>query len=76
MAGAVGRNLKRTALERVKARVTPQEFQIFDLCVARSCAVKEVAAKLGLKLWKVYLSQKKVAKMLRSEVKKLEMEMI
>ena len=67
-------NLKRAAFERVKARATPQEFQIFDLCVVRNCLVNDVAKKLGIKIRKVYFAQKKVARLLQTEVKKLRTE--
>jgi RNA polymerase sigma factor (sigma-70 family) len=67
-------NLKRAAFERVKAHATPQEFQIFDLCVVRNCSVNDVAKKLGIKIWKVYFAQKKVARLLQTEVKKLRTE--
>ena|SRR5437016_4715829 len=64
-------NLRTAALENVKRKVTPEEFQLFDLCVLRQCPVKQVAQKLGVKLWKVYFAQKKVSGLLRQEVKKL-----
>lgn len=64
-------NLRAAALEKVKGKVAPEEFQIFDLCVLRSCPVKQVAVKLGLKVWKVYFAQKKVSGLLQREVKKL-----
>ena len=66
------KNLLVVATENVKNRVSPEEYQMFDLCALRRCPVKEVAAKLGVKVWKVYLAQKNVAALLRKEVKKLE----
>lgn len=69
------RNLSAVAAENVKRRVSPEEYQIFDLCVVRNCPVKEVAAKLGVKVWKVYFAQKKVLALIRQEIKKLERKM-
>jgi len=64
-------NLRTAALENVKRKATSEEFQLFDLCVLRQCPVKQVAQKLGVKLWKVYFAQKKVSGLLRQEVRKL-----
>jgi RNA polymerase sigma factor (sigma-70 family) len=65
------KNLLAVATENVKNRVSPEEYQMFDLCSLRQCPVKEVAAKLGVKVWKVYFAQKQIAGMLRKEVKQL-----
>jgi len=64
------KNLLDVAIENVKSRVSPEEYQMFDLCSLRQCPVKEVAAKLGVKVWKVYLAQKKVSTLFQKEVKK------
>ena len=69
------RNLSVVATENVKRRVSPEEYQMFDLCVVRNCPVKEVAAKLGVKVWKVYFAQKKVLALIKKEIKKLERKM-
>jgi RNA polymerase sigma factor (sigma-70 family) len=65
------KNLLAVATENVKRQISPQEYQIFDLCVVRHSPVKEVAAKLGVKVWKVYFAQKKVGALLRKEMRKL-----
>jgi RNA polymerase sigma-70 factor (ECF subfamily) len=65
--------LMNAALEKVKRKVSPQDVQIFDLCVLRSVPVKEVAGRLQMKLWKVYFAQKRVSKLLKEEIKRLEM---
>jgi len=64
--------LKAAALQRVKAKVDPLEYQIFDLCVLRGNAPGTVAAKLGVKPWKVYFAQRRVGRLLQMEVRKLE----
>ncbi len=69
------RNLMAAATERVKQKVDPVEYQIFDLCVLRQNPVRHVARKLELKLWKVYFAQRKVAELLKREVRKLEKTM-
>lgn len=65
-------NLRAAAIEAVKRQVDPLEYQIFDLCVLRGSSPKKVAMKLGVKMWKVYLAQKKAARLLQQEVKRLE----
>ena len=65
-------NLMAAATERVKQKVDPVEYQIFDLCVLRQNPVTHVARKLQLKVWKVYFAQRKVAQLLKREVRKLE----
>src|SRR5215510_4812309 len=65
------KNLLAVATENVKSRVSPEEYQMFDLCSLRQCPVKEVAAKLGVKIWKVYFAQKKVGELFNKEVRKL-----
>jgi RNA polymerase sigma-70 factor (ECF subfamily) len=67
-------NLRTAAIESVKRQVDPLEYQIFDLCVMRGSPPKTVATKLGVKLWKVYLAQKKVAGLLLKEARRIEAE--
>ena len=43
-------HVRTAALRRVKSRVDPLQYQIFDLCVLRGAEPKIVAAKLGVKL--------------------------
>ena len=66
-----GQHVRTAALRRVKSRVDPLQYQIFDLCVLRGAEPKKVAAKLGVKLWRVYLARKRVAQMLTRESKKV-----
>jgi RNA polymerase sigma-70 factor (ECF subfamily) len=67
-------NLRTAAIESVKRQVDPLEYQIFDLCVLRGSPPKTVATKLGVKLWKVYLAQKKVTGLMLREAKRIEAE--
>ncbi len=64
--------VKGAALQRVKAKVDPLDYQIFDLCVLRGNPVATVAAKLGVARWKVYLAQRRVEQRLQREVHRLE----
>ena len=58
----------------MKAKVDPLEYQIFDLCVLRGNPVGTVAAKLEVKMWKVYFAQRRVERLLQKEVRRLEPE--
>src|SRR5262245_46327005 len=65
------KNLLAVATENVKSRVSPEEYQMFDRCAVRECPVREVAAKLGVKVWKVYFAQKRIAGLLEKELRRL-----
>jgi RNA polymerase sigma-70 factor (ECF subfamily) len=65
-------HVRTAALRRVKSRVDPLQYQIFDLCVLRGAGPKKVAAKLGVKLWRVYFARNRVAQLVKRELKKLE----
>ncbi len=64
--------MRTAAVRRVKSRVDPLQYQIFDLCVLRGAEPKLVAAKLGVRLWKVYLARKRVAQIFTRESRKVE----
>ena len=65
--------LLMTALERVKRRVSPDTFQIFDLHALREMAAREVAKLLGTNIARVYLAQHRVKSMLAKEIRELEL---
>ena len=64
-------NLRTAALARVRARVDPLDYQIFDLCVLRGAVPRTVAAKLGVKPWKVYFARKSIARFMERELRAL-----
>ena len=66
------RNLLEAATERVKQRVDPEQFQLFDFHVLKQWPAKKVARKLGVSLGKVYFAKYKVSVLLKKEIKKLE----
>ena len=65
--------LLAAALERVKQRVSPDTFQIFDLYALREMAAREVAKLLGTNIARVYLAQHRVKSMLAKEIRELEL---
>lgn len=66
------KNLWSGALARVKARVTPKQFQMFDLYVTKEWPVKEVARALNVSMAHVYVNKHRLARMLRDEVERLQ----
>jgi RNA polymerase sigma factor (sigma-70 family) len=59
------------ALERVRRKLNPKHFQIFDLCVTKGLPPQEVQHFLGVSSIEVYLSRHRVARKVRREVKRL-----
>lgn len=66
------KNLMDAALERVKARVTPKQYQIFDLSVLRQMSVGEVGRLLKVNAAQVYLARHRVGAQLKEEIRRLE----
>lgn len=65
-------NLLETALERVKSRIHPKHFQVFDLYVLREWPVSRVAQNTGFNRMQVYLIKHRVSGFLRKEIKVVE----
>jgi RNA polymerase sigma-70 factor (ECF subfamily) len=62
------RNLLEAATERVKRRVSPAQFQIFEYHVLQDHGVVETARALGVGATKVYLAKHRVSVQVRNEV--------
>jgi len=60
------------AIERLKQRVSPDQFQMFDLYVLRRMPVTEVARLLGTNVARVYLAKHRLSKLLRETIAELE----
>ena len=69
-------NLLATAMTRVKKKVAPKHFQIFDCSVCKEWPAQKIAAALGVSVGQVYLVRHRVAALLKKEVKKLQKEVI
>jgi RNA polymerase sigma-70 factor (ECF subfamily) len=66
------KNLTDAAIERVKRRVSPKQFQIFDLYVLKEWPVREVARTLHTNVARVYLAKHRVSSMIKEEAQKLQ----
>lgn len=63
------------AIERVKNRVSPKQFQMFELYVLREWPVGKVAKTLGTNSGQVYLAKHRIASLLKRERERLEAQM-
>lgn len=68
------KSLFEAALTRVKHRLDPQKYQIFDFYVNRSWPPEKVAQTFNVAVNQVYLVKNRVTEMLRIEVQRLEQE--
>jgi RNA polymerase sigma-70 factor (ECF subfamily) len=65
-------NLFEAAVARVKKKVEPKQFQIFDCYVRKEWPAQKVAERLGVNVGQVYLARHRVGALLKKEVKALE----
>jgi RNA polymerase sigma factor (sigma-70 family) len=68
------KNIADAALSRVKAQVSPKQYQIFDFYVVRQMDAQEVQDKLNVSMAQVYLAKHRVGAVLKKELAKLEDE--
>jgi len=66
------RNLIDTALRRVKQKVSPRQYQIFDCYVVKEWPAQRVQRDLGVNLAQVYLAKHRVAALLKKELEALQ----
>jgi RNA polymerase sigma factor (sigma-70 family) len=67
--------LLEAAVERVKSRVNPAQFQVFELYELKHCSIAEVTSALKISRVSVYVACHRVKKQLKIEVKRLETSM-
>jgi len=67
-------NLMQVAIQRVKKRVDPKHYQMFDLHVFKEWPTGRVARAFGVNRAKVYLIKHRVSKLLKEEVHQLQRE--
>lgn len=68
------KNIADAALARVKAQVSPKQYQIFDFYVIRQWDAQRVQEKLNVSMAQVYLAKHRVGAVLKKELAKLEDE--
>ena len=65
-------NLFRAAITRLKKKIDPKQFQIFDCYVQKEWPAQKVAERLKVSVGQVYLARHRVAALLKKEIKALE----
>src|SRR6476646_301109 len=65
-------NLFEAAVARVKKKIEPKHFQIFDCDVRKEWSAQKVAERLGVNVVRIYLARHRVAALLKKEIKALE----
>ena len=66
------KNLMTAALEAVKQRVSPRQFQMFDLHVLQELPVARVSRILKVSAMQVYLAKHRVGRLLKKEIARRE----
>jgi len=69
-------HLVTAAIGKVKQRVSPEQYQMFDLCVYKQWPVKRIAKQLGVSRGSVYLARHRITGMLKRAVKAMEKRMV
>ena len=72
---AYEQHMMQVALERVRSRLNPKLYQIFDLYVLKEQPAAQVARTLGISAARVYLARHRVQAALRREIRRLETRM-
>ena len=70
------KNLLDAAIDKVKRRLDPQNYQIFDFYVNKEWPPEKVAKTFDISMGQVYLAKHRVTEMIAEEVKKLDKNMI
>ncbi len=68
-------NLMEAAITKVKRRLDPLKYQIFDFYVNKDWPPEKVADAFGVPVLQVYMTKHRVTDMIKAEVKRLEKEM-
>jgi RNA polymerase sigma-70 factor (ECF subfamily) len=69
-------HLLGAALARLKRRLDPQKYQIFDFSVNKNWTPEKVARTFGISVDQVYLARHRVGLLVKEEVKRLEKEIL
>jgi RNA polymerase sigma-70 factor (ECF subfamily) len=69
------KNLFDAAITKVKRRLDPQKYQIFDFYVNKQWMPDKVAKTFGISVNQVYLAKHRVVELIKEEVEKMEAKM-
>ncbi len=66
------KTLLEAAVERVKHRVDPKQFQLFDLYVLQKWPVQKIGSLLRVNRGRVYLAKHRISSLIKTEMRHLE----
>jgi RNA polymerase sigma-70 factor (ECF subfamily) len=66
------KNLMEAATDRIKRRVDPKQYQIFDLHVFKGWSVSKVARTLNVNPGRVYLAKHRITHLIKKEIHYLQ----
>jgi RNA polymerase sigma factor (sigma-70 family) len=69
-------NLLEAAVAKVKRRLEPERYQIFDFNINKGWPAEKVAATFGIPIAHVYQAKYRVTEQIKEEVERLRREMI
>lgn len=69
-------NLVHLAMDRVRRRIKPKQYQMFDLYVTQHLPMEQVTRMLNVNSAQVYMAKLRVSAMVRHEVSLLEKKLI
>lgn len=70
------RNILEVAVERVKLKVDPKDYQIFDFCVFKQWPVPRISRALKINRARVYMAKHRVSQLVKKEVASLSTKLI
>jgi RNA polymerase sigma-70 factor (ECF subfamily) len=70
------KNFLSAALERIKFRISPKQYQLFDLHVLQRLSAQQTARTLGVSVASVYMAKHRVARLLKKEAQGLKKKMV
>ena len=70
------RNLLEASIVRVKKRVNAKQYQMFNLYVMMQWPMNQVKKTLGVNAAQVYMAKMRISRLIKSEVRTLQKEMI
>jgi RNA polymerase sigma factor (sigma-70 family) len=70
------KHIMELALSRVKRKVKPKHYQIFDLCAIKRWPLQKVAQTLEVNIGQVYLARHRVGALVKKEIKLLESKLL
>jgi hypothetical protein len=59
-------------MTRVRTRVEPQNYQLFDFYVNKDWPAKKVAERFGVDIRQVYLAKHRITTLLKEEIQRME----